>query len=206
MSRLKHSSTFLFIFILFLLSCTKNDNSTIVLLGTESYVETIIDAIPESLQTVFEQQFGEIPHGYVPPKIEGNFIVAPKQRCYSNIAYWPIDVTEPNMSMHFTNQHNSVVEINLVEATETFTDTVYVIGHDNLFTVYYQETKQIPINGNHAEMKRGIIIKGKMCDEGIKDLYFANIIMEVTGDINGVLAQEGQFFIYKDGDGLAQKN
>ena len=176
------------------------------MLGTESYVETIIDAIPESLQTVFEQQFGEIPHGYVPPKIEGNFIVAPKQRCYSNIAYWPIDVTEPNMSMHFTNQHNSVVEINLVEATETFTDTVYVIGHDNLFTVYYQETKQIPINGNHAEMKRGIIIKGKMCDEGIKDLYFANIIMEVTGDINGVLAQEGQFFIYKDGDGLAQKN
>lgn len=192
-------------FLMVLFACTKNDDSTIILLGTESYVEQITDAIPDSLKNVFEQQFGAIPQGYVPPKIEGNFVVAPKQRCYSNVANWPLSVTEPNMSLRFTNQHNSVVEILLAEANETFTDTVYVIGHDNLFTVYYQETKIIDLVENLAEMKRGILIKGKMTEQGIQDFYFANIIMDVKGDPYGVLAKKGQFFIYKDGDGLARK-
>lgn len=193
------------VFLMVLFACTKNDDSTIILLGTESYVEQITDAIPDSLRNVFEQQFGAIPRGYVPPNIEGSFVVAPKQRCYSNVTNWPLSVIEPNMYLTFSNQHNSVAEIMLAETNETITDTVYVIGHDNEFTVYYQENKVIDLVENQAEVKRGILIKGKMTEQGIQDFYFANIIMDVKGDTYGVLAKKGQFFIYKDGDGLAKK-
>lgn len=188
-----------------LLACTKNDRYTVVLLGTESYVETILDAIPDTLRTTFEQQFGEIPQGYVPPKIEGCFVFGPKQRCYSNVAYWPLNVVEPNMSLSFSNQHNSVVELNLAEATETFTDTVYVVGLGKKFTVYYQESKPMIMDNDTVVLKRGILIKGEMCDEGIKNLYFANIVMDVEGCSEVALAEPGQFFIYKDGDGMARK-
>jgi hypothetical protein len=191
--------------VVFFASCTKNDDSTIILLGPETYVDDIIEAIPDTLRSVFEEQFGEIYQGYVPPKIEGVFAVAPKQRCYSNVSLWPLNVIEPNINLKFSNQHNSVVELNLAEATETFTDTVFVIGHDNFFTVYYQERKEMTINENDVVMRRGIIIKGEMTNEGISDLYFANIVMEVEGDEENDLAKPGQFFIYRDGDGLAIK-
>lgn len=202
--RLKHLAP-LFLFFFLFQACTKNEDSTIIILGTESYVKDILEAIPDSLRNVFEQQFGEIPQGYVPPKVEGDFVIAPKRRCYSNVTTWPLDVVEPNMSLHFTNQHNRVVEIHLTEAMDMFTDTVYVTGYDNFFTVYYQEYKSIVIDGDDAMIKRGIIIKGEMCDDGMKDLYFANIIMDVTGVVSDDLVKPGQFFIYRDGDGMARK-
>lgn len=191
--------------LLLFFSCTKNDKDTIILLGTESYVDDILDVIPDSLRNVFNTHFGEIPQGYVPPKVEGDFVVAPKQRCYSNVPNWPLGVVEPNMYLKFSNQHNSVVEIVLAEATETFTDTVFVVGYDDLFTVYYQETKTLSVNENEITMKRGVIIKGEKNDEGLKNLYFANIVMEVAGDEGNAVVSPGQFFIYKDGDGLAKK-
>lgn len=197
---------FLSIFVLLSFSaCTKNDSSTIVLLGTESYVDDILDIIPDSLITVFDNYFGEIPRGYVPPKIEGKFVVAPKQRYYSSVSNWPLSVLEPNMSLHFTNQHNSVVELNLAEATETFTDTVNVLGHDQSFTVYYQESKEVFVGNEDILVKRGIIITGTMCSEGIMDIVFANIIMDVEGDTEDIYFKPGHFFIYKDGDGLARE-
>lgn len=187
------------------IACTKNDSTTLILLGTEYYVEDILNAVPDTLREAFEQHFGEVPQGYVPPKIEGNYVIAPKQRCFSNHLDWPLSVVEPNMWLQFTNQHNRVVEINLAEALDMFTDTVYITGYDNMFTVYYQEYKTVVLEENEATMKRGVIIKGEMCDDGMKNLYFANIIMDVIGDVSNELISPGQFFIYRDGDGLARK-
>ena len=204
MDRLRYIAA-LFFFALVLQACTKNDDTTIILLGTESYVEDILNAIPATLRDTFEQNFGEIPQGYVPPKIEGNFVVAPKQRCYSNVANWPLDMVEPNMCLYLSDQHNSVIVFTLAEATNTFTDTVYIVGYDNKFTVYYQENKEMTINGDEVVLKRGIIIKGEMCDEGIRNLYFANIVMDVITNSSVPLVERGQFFIYKDGDGISRK-
>lgn len=196
---------FFLLSLLFLFACTKNDKDTIILIGTESYIDKITEAIPDTLREAFRQHFGEIPQGYVPPNIEGKFVIAPKHRCYSNVTYWPLNVVERNMNLHLSNQHNSVVEIMLSEDIETFTDTVFVMGYDNMFTIYYQEIKILPVNENGISIRRGVIIKGEMCDEGIKNLYFANIIMDVQGDYGNTVTTHGQFYIYKDGDGLARK-
>lgn len=57
----KHATTLLLFGLLSILfGCTKNDGTTLILLGTEYYVEDILNAVPDTLRETFEQHFGEI--------------------------------------------------------------------------------------------------------------------------------------------------
>ena len=194
----------------FLISCTKNNNDTIVLIGDEYYIDDILSVIPDTLQTRFFAEFGSIPEGPIPPKIEGSFVMSPKQRVSSNVAGWPLQTVEPNMYLRFSNQHNGIAKMDLNEATETQTDTVFVCGNGNAFAVYFIENKayEIELNGQtyHAQIKRGIVMKGQVTDEGLKDFRYATIIMASDDDSNGIIAQypNGSYFIYKDGDGITR--
>ena len=194
-----------------LTSCTKNDDDTIVLIGTEYYIDDILSVIPDTLQARFFAAFDSIPKGPVPPKIEGSYVMDPKERVSSNVPVWPLQAHEPNLYMRFSNQHNGIVKMDLNETTETVTDTVFVCGNDNAFAVYFIENKQyeIPFNGltYHARVKRGIVMKGQVTSEGLKDFRYATIIMEAEDDSNGLIGQydNGSYFIYKDGDGIAKR-
>lgn len=192
-------------------SCTKNDETTVILLGKETYVQDIIEMIPDSLQNSFLAEFGEIHEGYIPPKIEGDYIVNRKQRVYSNTTeLWPLDVYEREMPLTIKDQHNREAIFILEEAFETRTDTVYIIGHDNYFTIYGLEEKSLFDGANTINIKRAVLIKGEICDDGIKDLYFANIILDVHDDSDDTTGipisyDKGVFFIYRDEDGLAER-
>lgn len=192
-----------------LTSCTKNDSSTIVLVGTEYYIDDILSVIPDSLQSRFLADFGGYPEGPVPPKIEGSFVINPKQRVASNVNGWPLQAVEPNVYMRFSKQHNGIVTMDLNEATETMTDTVFVCGNGNKFTVYYIENKAYEMEVNdhvyQSRMKRGVLLKGTMAPNGITDLRFATIVLETEDNSGGLIGQyeNGSYFIYKDGDGTA---
>ena len=194
-------------------SCTKNDATTIVPIGTESYINEIFSVIPNSTLHDFELAFGSVPQGYIPAKIDGDYTMAPKQRVASNVAGWPLNPInpEPNVSLRFSEQHNGVVRVDLAEASEQTTDTAFVMGTDNAFTVYFVENKnyEVPFAGTafHVNMKRGVVLKGNVEDEGIRNLYFAVVIMEVNDDSDGLIPQyePGSYFIYKDGDGMASR-
>ena len=194
-----------------LTSCTKNDDNTIALIGTEYYIDDILSVIPDSLQTRFFAEFGSIPEGPIPPKIEGSFVMDPKERVSSNVDVWPLQAHEPNVYLRFSDQHNGIVKMTLNEATETMTDTVFVCGSGDAFAVYFIENKQyeIPFNGltYHAHVKRGIIMKGKVTDAGLSDFRYATVILETEDNSNGLIGQydDGSYFIYKDGDGIARK-
>lgn len=193
-------------------SCTKNDESTIVLIGTEYYIDDILTVVPDSLQTKFFAAFGNIPEGPVPPKIEGSYVVSPKQRVASNVADWPLQSVEPNVYLRFWEQHNGIVKMDLNEATETVTDTVFVCGNGNAFAVYFIENKvfemEVGTATYHVMMQRGIVMKGQVTDNGIKDFRMATIIMNTEDDSNGLIGQypRGSYFIYKDGDGNAARH
>lgn len=202
----------LFVGGLALTSCTKNDDDTIALIGTEYYVDDILSVIPDTLQARFFADFDSIPKGPVPPKIEGSYVMSPKQRVSAHVNMpWPPQTIEPNMYLRFTKQHNGIAELDLNETTETVTDTVFVCGNDNAFAVYFIENKQyeIPFNGltYHARVKRGIVMKGQVTSEGLKDFRYATIIMETEDDSDGLIGQydNGSYFIYKDGDGIAKR-
>lgn len=193
-------------------SCTKNDDTTIVPVGTESYIDDILNMIPDSTMHVFEAAFGAVPHGYIPANIEGEYVVAPKQRVASSVVGWPLNPPEPepNVTLRFSDQHNGVVRVELAEAAEQTTDTAFIMGTGNDFTLYFVENKsyEIPMTDTvHVNMERGVIIKGSVDDEGISNLYFAVVILGVEDDSNGTVPQyePGTYFIYKDGDGKASR-
>ena len=192
-------------------SCTKNDENTIVLIGTEYYIDDILSVIPDTLQTKFHADFGSIHEGPVPPKIDGSYVVDPKQRVASNVADWPLQSVEPNVYLRFSGQHNGIAKMDFNETTETITDTVFVCGKDKYFTVYFIENKSFGIEvGNatyHVTMQRGVILKGQVTDNGIRDFRMATIIMKAEDDSNGLIEQypNGSYFIYKDGNGIAER-
>lgn len=197
------------LFSLLLLSCTKNDDTTVILLGEEAYIEKITDVIPDTLQHVFEEYFGTIPSGYIPPNVEGEYIISPKQRIFSNVPEdnWPLDIIEPDINITMSRQHNRECILQLKEATETLTDTVYITGYDNLFTVYYTEEKTLQHSGYEHYITRNVIFKGEMTDYGIKNLKIASIIVNASDNSHGNMIQykRGDFFLYEDGDNLSEK-
>ena len=200
----------LILFGMMFVSCTKNDENTIVLIGEERYIDDILTVIPDTLKPMFDVVFGTIPQGPVPPRIEGSFVVDPKQRVASNVSTWPLSVIEPNVYLRFSDQHNGVVTMDLNEATEQLTDTVFVMGHHQDFTIYFVENKayDVPFSGQsfHVKVKRGVIMKGTMNDSGMANFAIASIIMEADDDSGGLLGQyePGSFFVYRDGNGLAE--
>ena len=191
-------------------SCTKNDESTIVLIGEERYIDEILTVIPDTLRPVFDSYLGTIPEGPVPPRIVGSYVVDPKMRYASNVEFWPLSVLEPNVYLRFSDQNNGTVTMDLSEATEQMTDTVFVMGHHKEFTVYFIENKtyDIPFETQsfHVRVKRGVIMVGTAGALGLSNFKIASVIMEAEDDSNGMLGQyePGSFFIYRDGDGLAE--
>ena len=191
-------------------SCTKNDESTIVLIGEERYIDEILTVIPDTLRPVFNSYLGTIPEGPVPPRIVGSYVVDPKMRYASNVEFWPLSVLEPNVYLRFSDQNNGTVTMDLSEATEQMTDTVFVMGHHKDFTVYFIENKAYDIpfemQSFHVKVKRGVIMTGTVGALGLSNFKIASVIMEAEDDSNGMLGQyePGSFFIYRDGDGLAE--
>lgn len=192
---------------LFMGSCTKNDDTTVTLIGTEYYIDSILTVIPDSLQTRFFAEFGTIPEGVVPPKIEGSYVMDPKQRVATNTSPWPLDVVEPNVYLRFYNQHNGVAAMDLAEDTENKSDTVFVCGSENAFAVYFIEDKSFELAFNNQNynigIKRGIVMKGNVTSEGLSNFRYATIVLDVE-DESGLMPGRGSYFIYKDGDGLAK--
>lgn len=201
-----------------LISCTKNDVSTISLIGTEYYVapfssvlDSIFSSLSDTVRTGFLADFGSIPSGAIPPKIEGSFVVNPKQRVCSNVENWSLQTVEPNVFMRFSDQHNGIVAMDLNEATETITDTVFVQGSGNSFLVYFIENKEFAMELNsqsyQVRMKRGVVMKGKVADNGFTDFRYATIVMETEDNLGGIieLNSVGSYCIYKDGDGTVEK-
>lgn len=193
--------------VLTMVSCTKNDDTTIVPIGTEYYIEDIFEVVSDS---AFWADFGTIHQGPIPPNIEGSYLIAPKLRIGTNVPGMPSELLEPNADLHFTHQHNGLVVMDLNESAENVTDTVYVMGSGSNFTAYCIEDKSYDMTlGNtsyHVDYRRGIVISGKVTTEGISDFRYATIIMSAKSQPAGAPMQDvGSYFIYKDNDNLAER-
>ena len=195
--------------VMLLTNCVKDGEETIIYLGQENYIPPIETIIPQELLDVFYDSVGEIYRGYIPPNVEGKFVVNPKKRVLSNnLVTWPLEVVEPDMVLSLANQHNGVVvTCECAEATVTMTDSVYIMGHNSFFTLYFKEYKPFEDQGFETKITRAMMIVGEVCKEGIRNLKYADIILDVQDNSGGLIVQYpvGQYFIYEDGDGLSRR-
>lgn len=195
----------------FYVGCQKGDTNgeTIVLLGEESYIKPFKNFVPDSLYTTFDTIFvthGNHSHvGLIPPNVEGVYLIDPKIIYCSN--YYDT-VHSHEMYFEITDQHNRIANINLRDGGSVVTDSVFIMGNDPYFTLYYTEYRIMPNNNAYSYITRNVFISGKKTDEGIHDIMYGTIIMK-TPSINNpyvVSFVPGNYFIYTDPDGLAENS
>ncbi|MBR5911175.1 MAG: hypothetical protein IKZ55_04255 [Bacteroidales bacterium] len=193
---------------LWLTSCTKNDTETIVPIGTEYYIDDILSVVSDS---AFWVDFGAVNSGPVPPNVEGRYLVAPNIRVGTNVEGVPLGIAEPNIILTLSKQHNGIALMKLSQDIDNVTDTVFIMGSGNDFTVYFIEEKSydVPIGDvcYHVRLKRGVVMKGTISEAGISNFRMATVVIEMEDDSQGLmpLYSPGEYYIYKDGDNLSQR-
>lgn len=208
---MKKRKIYLFLILLlsvFCIGCQKGDTSgeTIILLGKETYVQPFKNFVPDSLYSIFDTLFvthrAHTHEGFIPPNIEGVYVIDPKILCYSNYCD---TIHSHEAYFEITNQHNRIACINLLDGGSVITDSVFIMGNDEYFTLYYTEYKVIPNANVYPYLIRNIFIAGKKTDEGIHDVMYGTIIMGVP-NIQPLYFNNfvpGNYFIYTDPDGVA---
>lgn len=195
----------LFLLSMFCISCQKDtsDGKSIILLGKEDYIQPFQNMVPDSLLTVFLPQMGNVAEGLIPPNIEGEYEI---DKEFVNSNYFDLFHAH-EMYLKITNQHNRTAQVKLFEAGNIqFTDTVYIMGNGQYFTLYYPELRNVLVDSNtESSIVRNVIITGEKTEEGIQNLIFGTIIIEADSIYNPYVTNltPGMYFIYKDGDGLS---
>lgn len=191
--------------LLSMVQCKKESTAgdSIILIGTENYVKKLSEIIPEEWQDDFSTHYGEMPQGYIPPNIEGEYAISPKQFVYSNF----VDLSDDlDMYLKVTDQHNRVATVEFYEGETLHTDTAYIMGSGQSFSLYFVEKRTLDFYGNLSTVDRVVIITGEKVPEGIRKLRFGIMILDTREASNPFVGTftPGWFFIYKDQDGLAE--
>lgn len=188
-------------------SCIKENNGkTIALIGEEYYIKDIHSVIPDSLQATFEAMFQGIPSGAIPVDIvvpdsieEDAYVVHTNMLVKTNLWNVSSPIPYPDVYMRFSKQHNGIVVVEFAESTEQRTDTAFIMGNNNDFTVYFAENKDISTD---IHVKRGVVMCGTKTSVGLSGFRMAIVVLESEGD---QAPTPGTYYYYKDGDGLAER-
>lgn len=196
--------THIFVICCVLFSCKKEseNNNSIILLGKEAYVVPMSEMIPDSLQDKFLLQMGNPAEGFIPPNIEGEYLISEKQFCFSNF----VDLSDhEDMHLRVTNQHNRVANVEFHEGETIYTDTAFIMGSGQHFTLYMTEKRSMSFYADYT-ITRCVVIAGERTDQGIKNLLYGSIILAADNGGNPFLGTftPGWYFIYKDKDGLSE--
>lgn len=190
--------------LLLLSSCLKEDNTTI-LLNDPQDIPFITDYLPSDLLN----QFGEenVHFGDQPPIIDMEFVSIHEYVSVTTTApsYPPSGTVSPVSHYHKINQqYLQIAEYFSKSSEETYCNVispVYLIGHDNDFTVYYHESPQTEGAPEHA-----VLFSGTLTVYGVKDFLYGYKILKYNDSIVPVTAYPANtIFIFKDRDGLAEK-
>ncbi len=211
-------------------SCTKvsSNGKTFVPIGEEmidveelfSQVKPSFDEVRNKMGIVNQQNAtSSCYEDLIPPKLDGSYVMNQTMLVESNMENTQIPAFMSDVTMSFMGQHNSIATIEFTESSITQkTDPVYIIGNDNGFTAYFIENKEYDqaYNGQtyHVKIKRGIIMCGSVTAAGLSGVSdghakfrYASIILNWENDPAFGLPQfePGTYFIYEEGDGLAEK-
>lgn len=197
-----------------LLGCVacKPEKDTIILFGEESGFLTMAQIMDQYLekpdQNAFLSRFpnlSDAEQDIFPPDIMGEYKISPKQFQESNIGFDFFD-DDQDVLLRVFNQQNRLATVDFYEGGVSRIDNAYVIGAGNLFTIYFTEERELEFMGVRYSYRRMIVITGEKTTDGIRDLYFGNIILEVENGIDPLVGdfEPGWFFIYKDADAISE--
>lgn len=149
--------------------------------------------------------------GVNPPNVEGAYFIDPMATVYCEDGYEPGEIVSSEY-IRFKNQDKTNNTLDFEEYTDGYYSEedgaylegvgAFISGVGDKFTAFFKTEGEAIEEGYVAKVKTALVISGVKTTEGIKDLYYAFIMLE-KDDPDDNLMDEGVFRVFKDGDGLS---
>lgn len=171
----------------------------------------IEDVVPKDL---VEKMSEKIPiyRGSNPPTIIGCYYIDPFETVYcedeENGGFEAGHIVNSRI-IRFMNQDklNFTIDYESRTPNESSSEvgtSAFISGLCENFTVFFSTVgKTFTKKEQTVTTKRVLIISGKWMPSGIKDLYYAFVMLEKNGDTYDEIMDEGIYRVFKDSDGLS---
>ncbi len=164
--------------------------------------DRIDDVVPEDIQDEMDDYI-PIYKGSTPPNVEGAYIVEPFTTVYCEDGNYEPGHVIADFYIRFSNQNSVTNTLDYEgmhdESTYDEGKGAFISGSGNNFTAFFNTEGE----SSGIYTKTALVISGTKTSSGIKDLYYAFVMVEKGSDPNHKLMDEGVFRVFKDGDGLA---
>jgi len=186
-------------------SCKKDEEELEVDLNEDGLSEDITNLVPQEILDEMETLGMTINGGGSPPSLAGTFHATPFILKSSNIESDTPGYSFADYFVTFSDQDNSYLKIkysytNGPESGEGLGG--FIVGEDNVFTVFVEVTAK----AYEEEVTMVHVVSGKLLDDAIQDLYFANFMIDNNGNPNGYWIGDGQGRVIYDEDGSSPKS
>lgn len=175
-------------------------------------VSRIQHVVPDDLLNLMAPYI-PIYDGANPPLIESLYKIHPMKLTYNSD---PSSSYKPGKIVNdlFTNFYGQDMMTNTINYrgysfdnkgdlfSEELGPGAFISGEDNNFTVFFNTTGVHYYDDGVATSKKAIIISGTKMPSGIKDLYYAFVMID-KDDPHNHLMKKDAFRVFIDGDGLA---
>lgn len=188
--------------ILMLSSCEKEDNTPEV--NEDGLTRDVTDLVPQEILDEMENLGLPIYGGIAPPNIEGRFVASPFILLGSNR---PSDTPGYQFQDYYvTFKEQDDRELTIMMDYENGTETgnglgSFIVGEGNRFSVFVEVISEQ--SGETASVVN--VISGELTSTGIKDLYFANFMLDNRGNPSGYWIEEGEGRVIFDSDGFSEQ-
>ena len=173
--------------------------------GDSFETKRINRVIPED---ILDQMDDYIPiyDGGNPPNVEGQYLISPVAITFDGTNQYEIGDVFTDIYCQFLNQdmaHNTL-DYNEKTGSSTSTGTgAFISGEGNRFSVFFN-TEGVSVFSDYSiNIKTALVISGIMTSEGIKDVYYAFVLVDKGDDPSHHIIDIGGFRVFKDSDGLS---
>ena len=191
-------------------SLTYTENTLVVISGDinpwNHNDDRLNNVVPEYIQ---DKMLAYMPlyTGVNPPNVEGTYFIDPFETVYCEDAgsggYDPGTlVTSEYIEMvnqNFTNNTLDFADVAADGSSSMTGNGAFISGSGNNFTAFFNTTG---ISKDIA-FRTALVISGTKTTTGIKNLYYAFVMVEKGSDPSNLLMNEGVFRVFKDQDGLS---
>ena len=180
-------------------------DGTVVTIDTNNsgHDERLDDVVPPELQDSLSK-YMPIFSGKNPPLIEGVYYLDPNETVYcQDDNYKPGEIISSYV-MRFINQNttNNTIDYGgyhpLIDSYEEGIGA-YISGSNGNFTAFFNTIGE----SYGISTKTALVVSGVKTSSGVKDLYYAFVMVEKGYDPYHRLMDEGIFRVFKDKDGLS---
>lgn len=171
----------------------------------DSFTVNPIDlVIPEEIREKMEPYI-PIYDGTNPPDVTGTYLISPFVAVYCEDGHYEPGHKCVDVTIRFSNQdpvHNTLDYDSYDAYSRDSGPGAFISGTGENFSAFFDTEGQS--FGIYTKM--ALVISGTISSKGIKDLYYAFVMVKKGDDPNHKIMNEGVFRVFKDSDGISVRS